>query len=205
MGTRAWTRRFVTGVVLFGGSLLLLSPGAAPVVLGQATPVAALPAVPRPEECQVAPRERYVVPREVPAPAASPVPVATPGADEPVDAATTEAIAATVREALACRNAGDLARAYALFSDELVLDILGSAETVPPEIVTALGQAPRRVPRESRLALVAIGPATTLADGRVLARVATRSADVDFIDDLVFREVNGRWVIDDAFAVVGER
>jgi hypothetical protein len=141
--------------------------------------------------------------------AASPVPaapevIATPSAGVPADAAVAEAVTATIREALACRNADDLPRAYALFTDDLVLDLLGSAETVPPEIAAALGEPGRRVPRASRLELVAVGEPTRLADGRVLARVETRSRDVVFVDDLVLRDVAGRWLIDDAFAVVGD-
>jgi len=181
---------------------------AVPGALAQATPVSTEPDVPQPDECRVEPRRRFVVPREVP-PAESVVApggqAGTPTATIAVDDAVAEAVAATVRETLACRNAGDLARAYALFTDELVLDLLGSAETVPPEIAAALGEPPRRVPRAARLELVAIGPATALPDGRVMARVETRSADAVFVDDLVFREVEGRWLVDDAFPVVGER
>ena len=226
-GTRATARRQATGALLVALTVAVVAPlagasvaGATRTVTGsatqatlahatpaQATPVAAEPDVPQADECRVEPRTGFTVPREVPPAAATPVPapVATPGATAAVDAATAAAVAATVREALACRNAGELPRAYALFTDELVLDLLGSAETVPPEIVAALGEPGRRAPRASRLELVAVGPPTLLADGRVLARVETRSADVVFVDDLVFREVAGRWLIDDAFAVVGIR
>jgi hypothetical protein len=220
-GTRAMAARLTVGallaVVATATPLLPLLPlptlgapaaGAAravPGIAAQTTPTAE-PDVPQPDECRVAPRTGFTVPREVPSAAASPAaaPVATPVAAEPVDAAVAEAVAATIREAVACRNAGDLPRAYALFTDDLVLDLLGSAETVPPEIVAALVEPGRRAPRASRLELVAVGPPTPLGDGRVLARVETRSAGVAYVDDLVFREVAGRWLIDDAFAVVGE-
>ena len=217
-GTRAMAARLTAGallaVVVTATPLLprptLGAPAAGavravPGIAAQATPMAE-PVVPQPDECRVAPRTGFTVPREVPSAEASPAaaPVATPVAAEPVDAAVAEAVAATIREAVACRNAGDLPRAYALFTDDLVLDLLGSAETVPPEIVAALVEPGRRAPRASRLELVAVGPPTPLGDGRVLARVETRSAGVAYVDDLVFREVAGRWLIDDAFAVVGE-
>lgn len=214
IGTKAATGRLAAGgllVALAAPLLMLGTPAAgaartAPGVATQATPVAAEPDVPQPGECRVEPRTGFTVPREVPPADATPVPVlaATPGAAVPADAATVEAVTATVREAVACRNAGDLPRAYALFTDDLVLDLLGTGETLPLEIVVALGEPGRRVPRASRLELVAVGPATLLADGRVLARVETRSADIDYVDDLVFREVDGRWLIDDAFPVVGD-
>ena len=208
---KATAARLAAGALLLAlAAPLTVSPAAGsravPGRAAQATPVAVEPDVPQPDECRVEPRTGFTVPRDVPSPGATPVPaaVAPPGPTAPADPAVAEAVTATIREALACRNADDLPRAYALFTDDLVLDLLGSSETVPPEIVAALGEPGRRVPRASRLELVAVGPPTTLPDGRVLARVETRSQDVAFVDDLVFREVGERWLIDDAFAVVGD-
>jgi len=161
--------------------------------------------VPPPQECRVEPR-RVLFPgatattAATPLPLASPTPLARP-AGEPADAATTEAVTATVREAVACRNDGDFARAYALMSDAMLVRLFGGPETLDPLIAAALEAGPRRLPRPDRLALVAVADVRLLPDGRAAARVETRNADEAFVDELVFVRAGDRWLIDEAIPV----
>ncbi len=159
------------------------------------------PAVPKPEECTVQPRSLPLLPPgtpgATPAPIASPAPIVIP-TGQPADAATTAAIASTVREAVACRNAGDFRRAYALFTDAMLARMFGSDVTVGPEIVAAIAEGPQRVPRGERLSIVSIGEATIDADGRASAVVETKSRDGEFRDLLFFTKGPEGWLIDEA-------
>lgn len=176
-------------------------------VAQDATPLADLD-VPAPAECRVAP----VPVARLRQGAATPIggtPVgdaATPFAppvDTAADAATTEAVTATVREAIACANAGNLLRGLALASDsyrdrfvagldlgrfdERSVDLLATPE--PP----LDGQA-----------LLGVRDVQFLADGRVGLVVTT----ADDPSEVVPREryvllvaSAGRWLIDDVIAL----
>lgn len=170
----------------------------------QATPAPA-PSAPKPESCAV-------TPRTLPLDLALATPMATapdpvlPGpqdlpAGEPADEATVAAVTATVVEALACRNAGDLLAAYALMTDDLVLKVIGPPNGVPPELVALLTEKPQKVRRTERLEIAGVDGASLLPDGRVSATVVTRNAETEFTDVLVFVERDGRWLIDAAYAV----
>lgn len=184
--------------------LLAAATGVPAAAAWQATPEAGGIA-PRPEECTVAPR---TLPLEIalatPVPA-SPGPVLPSHRDlppgSPAEAAAVEAVTATVAEALACRNAGDLLAAYALMTDDLVLKVIGPPGGVPPELVALLSEKPDKVRRAERLELAEVGEARTLPDGRVAATVVTRNAGTEFTDVLVFVERDGGWLIDEAYAV----
>lgn len=193
--------------------------GMGALVLGLAPPLLAPPAVarqdaarpnlPAPEECLVEPRPLPLALAGPATPAASPVapvPVASPSGTPlpPADAETVAALEATVREALACRNGGDFRRAYALMTDAMLVDLLGTGNaTVPPEIADLLLARPRRLPRPLRLELVAVTDVARLPDGRVRARVETRNLRYAWVDDLTFAldPATGRWLIDAAAAV----
>lgn len=197
----------LTSGVLAGGAIValavasVLSPIAPAVHAAQpATPVAGID-TPRPDECAAEPVR---LPIALPPVAATPTPLLSdPAALPPGEAADTAMVAgvtATVREAIACRNAGDLRRAYALMTPRLLAGLLGTPETAPPEIVALLLEPDRRVPKDERVALVAISEAALLPDGRVRARVETEAAGFRFADLLLFvRAGEGdRWLIDDA-------
>jgi len=174
----------------------------------QATPMAAARDVPAPEECQVAPREFPLFPAGIgQRAAATPAPLATPPAPPftlPVgDAADTETIAAvtaTVRESLACRNAGELLRAYTLFTQDMIVALYGGPATIDPELRRVMTEGARPVPRARRLAIVAIAGVVTLPDGRVGAVVVTETGSRVFRDYLVFENdpAGGRWLIDES-------
>lgn len=192
-----------------GAALLLASGGGS--TLAQVTPPPAELDVPAPEECRVAPRELPLFPEGVgqltpatprPLPAEPAPPFALPeGA--PADPETVTEITATVREALACRNANDFPRAYALFTQEMLVALFGGPATIDPEIVAAIEEAPGSLlpsplPPRQRIALTAVSGAVLLPDGRVAAIVDTRGARLAFRDALFFEEdpATGRWLID---------
>jgi hypothetical protein len=188
---------FMRAAGLTGCLLFAMAP------LGVSVRAQATPEVPKPEECRVAPHSLPLLGE--PAPSA---PVATPGpfptaapfvlpAGKEADAATVDAVTATVREAIACRNAGDFARAYALMTDHMLRQLFGGPTTIDPEITSALATAPRRVSKERRLALVAISEVRVLADGRVGAVVETGSGETAYRDYIFFAAAGDRWLIDE--------
>ncbi|MCC6315631.1 MAG: hypothetical protein IT337_16655 [Thermomicrobiales bacterium] len=188
---------FMAGGVL---ALVLLAP--TPLVGAQATPQPTLPVIPKPEECRVAPRPLPLFSTD----AATATPVMTPGplptpfaaSGALADAATTAAITATVRESLACRNAGELRRAYALLTDGMLAHLFGNEAGIPPEVQEALADPVRKLPRAARLELLSVSDPVVLPDGRVAARVETRSDGLIYADDLIFTKVGDHWLIDEA-------
>ncbi len=191
-------------LVLFGA----LAFSSASVAQAQATPTAIERDTPAPEECLVATREFPLFPAGVgQRVAATPAPVVTPPAEPftppagaAADAETIAAVTATVREAIACRNAGELLRAYALFTQDMIVALYGGPATIDPELRRVVAEGPRQVPPARRLAIVAIDDVVTLADGRAGAVVETETASRTFRDYLIFEwdADSGRWLIDES-------
>lgn len=129
------------------------------------TPVG-LPMTPDPSECRLEPRPPAVFEEAIREAIASPIPVApmpsptTPaialpeGGGRPADAETVAAVVATMREALACNNARDYPRAYALYTDEAahqsVASIAGTSSRPGPAAATPERHRRRRTPRWQR-------------------------------------------------------
>jgi hypothetical protein len=186
-------------------ALLALGICQAPV-LAQGTPTAADPNVPAPEECQIALPETIEFPADSMRPvAATPRPILTepatpfaPPSGEPADEETVSAITATVRESVACRNAGDYARMLVFFTPNMLAELYGSPATVDPEVLQGVQEGPRAVPEPRRLRLDAIEEVAMLPDGRVGAVVETSTPRREFRDYLFFvlDEESGRWLID---------
>jgi hypothetical protein len=172
----------------------------------QATPTAATLDVPSPQECLVAPRPLPLFPAEVGQRAAAtpgPLPTApaqpfVPPTGEAADAETIKGVTATVREALACRNGNDLLRAYALFTEDMIVSLFGGPATIDPEVQQAVVEQPSPLPRRQRLALVSLTDVVLLPDGRAGAIVETQAGNQTFRDYLVFKHdsTSGRWLID---------
>jgi hypothetical protein len=155
---------------------------------------------PAPEECLVEPRSvpLYSAPplgTVTPAPE-DPTPFAVPDG-EPVDEATVEAIEATVRESVACRNAGDFLRAYALFTDRFVANLLGPPDAVDPDLVARLSVPPTPLPERRQLSVGSVSEVRRLADGRVGAIVVTEDRRERYADYLYFVQEGDRWLIDE--------
>lgn len=164
--------------------------------------------VPGPEECMVEPRALPLFPEGVgQRAAATPLPLATapepPFAipqGEPADVDTTTGVSATLREAIACRNANDFRRAYALFTQDMLVSLFGGPATIDPEIRTAIEEGAAPLPRRQQLALLTLTNIILLPDGRVGAVVETGNSRRAFQDYLIFEQdpTSGRWLIDES-------
>jgi len=88
-----------------------------------------------------------------------------------------ELVTATGRELLACANAGDLARVFALYSDYYLFTLWGggteSSEVDSEEMEEGLARLANPMPlaEEKRFALVAVHDVRVLPDGRVIVIV----------------------------------
>jgi len=152
-----------------------------------------------------------VEPRAFPLPTETPIGVITPGpvettpfalpTGEPVDDSTATAISATIAESIACRNAGDFRRAYALFTDRFIAHLLGAPDTLDPDLLARLAGPPTPVAGGDRLAVGDVARIERLADGRVGAIVVTQNREEVFADYLYLVEANGRWQIDEVVAL----
>jgi hypothetical protein len=168
------------------------------------------PLAPAPEECTVEPisveRLTLLIATPVPAvqpqasPVGSPTPFAMPEGQE-ADEATIAAITAAVREYIACVNAGDYARALALYSDRALRDLLGEAfanGATAQQILDSLGTA-QPLPDDQRTLIYGIDDVRVLPDGRVAALVigddlAKPNPPGPALIYLV--QVDGRWLVD---------
>jgi hypothetical protein len=188
---------------LFAGSLGSVTPVAA-----QATPEATPQGAER-RLCRIEPAaaERFLAALDAAAP-----PPATPGPlerftletlpeGEPADPATVESVTVSVETALECRNLGDFARVYALFTDRLIGQLYGGRETVPPEIRQILQQPQRQVRPPFWVNLVELSEVSLLPDGRAGAVVITANATHTFTDYLFFVDADGQWLIDQAVPI----
>ena len=201
----------VAGVVLF---FLARLPDAAVASIDGPAGLASLdrtaqPArdVPGPEECTVAPRPR----EEFEALAQTSTPEAPPNVAEtggdPVDAATRAAVTATVREFVACTNAGDVFRQFAFYSDDRLR--ADYPDGLPREL-DAIAVSPVPLSEAQAIALVSVDDVRRLADGRVGARVmvdtpassshgaqaATEGSQQEVVRLIFIREA-GRWRVDE--------
>lgn len=149
-----------------------------------------------PERCTVEPRTMPELERLLAA--ATPGPAAgRPAAGEPIDPAseTAQAVQATIAELIACLNAGDRMRAYALYTDAYLATIL------QPEDLPAVA-TPQPADDDERTRIVAI-ELHALPGDRVLATVTLDPAliPVQKIFEFVLVEIDGHWRID---AVINE-
>ena len=157
-------------------------------------------------ECTVEPRsedELRALFREAAAtpvldsPEASPTPAAPPPGD-PADEQTVAEISATWRQVIACINAGDQARMFALFSDDMVrrqlfIDIaFGVTEDA---LFAFLAATPVPLPDPS-VPVVAFADARVLDDGRV---AVIGPGELGRGDVRIFVREGDRWLIDDWF------
>ncbi len=167
----------------------------------QATPAAEL-GPPTPAECQITPRSEAEIDALAATPRATP---ATPVAAEPtalpqgeaVDAATVAEIMRTLREVIACSQAGDVGRLLALYTSEYI-----SREILAPEPLPIVpGHRPAGTPQPpSPPAVIDLTPvileARLLPDGRVAALV-TIAEPGSPVDVVWFKRVGDRWLIDE--------
>lgn len=164
--------------------------------------------IPAPSECTVEPRAAdevsAVLALDSEGIQAPPLITITPPLGEIVDNETRLAIQTAAREALACFNAGDIARATALMTENgikraywgLTIDQASRDETK-----TRLSSAPIPRPEDKTVKLLAVTDASTLPDGRIAAFVVINepllppSGPETLL--FVFANQDGQWLIDD--------
>ena len=165
-----------------------------------------------PTECTVPPRSRaslVALIESAPGVAralVSGTPVATPApptGGSSVDAETTERVTAAAREFLACYNAGDLARLFALYSDDYLFAIwggLGEPDASEANVAEQLRQleTTQPLPEEQQISLESVADVRMLSDGRVVATV-TNSRKRSLA---VFVKVGDRYLVDWAYALL---
>lgn len=141
------------------------------------------------EACLIAPRTL----RQIRSLAAQPLGRATPmsAVEGPVDQAVVDELWATVREVVACSNAGDILRRLALYSDQRIHSAYPKG---PTRDLKWLAKHADAVPRSERVALIRLDKIALLADGRATA-VATVKNPSETVR-LVFAKQGDRWLID---------
>ncbi len=153
-------------------SMLLFAQSA--VTAQDATPAAG--EVIDPAECQVEPRATEEIQQLVGT--ASEGTEATPGAadagsmqGEEADEATVQAVTQTYRELVACLNAGEFLRVYALYTDDYLRRTLTDRGIDPEQL-----QATPAPDQQETTALVGVSDVRQLTGGQVTARVETTSS-----------------------------
>jgi hypothetical protein len=220
MTNRIGTRALRGGVLLCALMLVFSSSGAALAQEQgtpgpQATPTTAWD-IPAPEECVVEPRPVPIFAEGVgqrepatplPLPATPAPPFVIPDGD-PVSPQLEAAVVATVRESIACRNANRILRAFALFTDPMLVSLFGGPATIDPEIRALIKQGDelKPLPRRQRVALLQVSQVAHRPDGRIGAIVTTGTAAYLFQDYLVFAydAASGRWLIDEVVPLASE-
>jgi hypothetical protein len=177
-----------------GIALTLLAVASTPM-LGVAGAAPATPAATDAAGCTIEPRRFDDIADLASTPTASVTPI--PAGGTPADAATVSAVTETIRMAVACANANDPLRAFALFTDRYLAERFGPAH--PDDLgslFAALSREPVPADQADLLSLVEVRDVTLLADDLVAATVVTENRATRYVDRLVFRLAGDRWLID---------
>lgn len=112
---------------------------------------------------------------------------------EPADEATVEAVTATYRELVACLNAGNYLRIYALYTDAYLQRTVADGG-VDVEAI----QATPATDATGSTALVSVSNVRRLDDGRIAARIETsdEATTGTVVVDAVLVEAEDRYLID---------
>lgn len=193
LNTRTRPAVLVTALAMVG---ILTAQTAGVASADTATPEAAGTA------CTVAPRSFDTIAALSSTPTASTTPV--PSSGSPADATVVAAVTDTVRMAIACANANDPLRAYALFTDRYLAERFGPAH--PDDLgslFAALSRQPAPAAAADLLSLVAVRDVTSLAPDLVAATVVTENRAARYVDRLIFQKAGDRWLIDQWSPVEG--
>jgi hypothetical protein len=113
-----------------------------------------------------------------------------------------DGVTETVREAIACTNAGETRRVLSLFSDNRVRAFFAGRGAPTSEEIGAVLELPATpVAEAAQLELVSVTDPRGLPNGGVGALVETRSGETTFVDFVYFVEQDGRWLIEDSVAI----
>jgi len=185
-------------VLAFLSMMLLMHPA---VIAQDATPAAG--EVIDPAECQVEPRAMEEIQQLVGT--AGEEADATPDAaqagsmeGEDADEATVQAVTHTYRELVACLNAGEFLRVYALYTDDYLRRTLNDSGIDLEQI-----QATPAPDRQEATALVSVSDVRQLAGGLIAARVETTSSPegTSSVIQGVLEPVEDRYLIADETVV----
>lgn len=161
-----------------------------------------------PTECQVEPRsDEWVAallatPAALDAtpdatPAASPIPYAALPEGDPAGPEALFGINGTMRELVACQNAGDARRALALFTEDVDRETLATFGLLDPALLGI--EAPTPLPAGEQEIFFSIRDPLLLDDGRYGA-IVSRDTQPEIGYFVIFvRQDDGRWLIDEAF------
>ena len=199
-------RRRIVPLLLAALIALVASPRvgaqeATPVATPAATPPAG-PDAPAAAECRIAPRSLASF-QGLATPAATPAAPPVLGAaglptGTPADPETAAAIAAAARELIACVNAGDFLRAFALFNDAYLRSTTGP-EVMSQQLYDLFATPAPRTP-ERQIILVAVRDPRLLPDGRAGALVTvidpTTTTQGEMTSFLIFVRSGDRWLLD---------
>jgi len=175
----------------------------------EATGVTGTPAVASaPTECDVSPRPMSFLETLVtaPEPDVTPEPVESVPDGRDVDQATRAEVAEVVATLIACTNAGDLLRAFALFEDGYLRRLYDQDGVMTVEIANELVVSfatPEPVTAERRTVLVGLPVVRQLGDGRMAVVTETTGGAQDDDDDtelgllILARAADGRWLVVD--------
>lgn len=128
--------------------------------------------------------------------------VATPDAivaqGAPADAATADAVKATLLQVFACANAGDPLRFASLYSDQFLRDFFGGVPRA--DLEAFLGMPPQPLPAEQRRIIRGVGEVDLLPDDRARVVIILDEPDdprTEEPDTVILRQVDGRWLVDE--------
>ena len=175
---------------------LASSPAASPVVTSD------------PSSCTVEPRPLSFLATiaDSPRPDQTPAPVEAVPDGVPVDESTRAEVTATVTMLIACVNAGDLLRAFALYEDAYLARLIDPEEALSAEIageIVVSFATPVVVPIEDRTSLIGLPLIRLMDDGRVAVVTETTGGVEDDDEDselgllILARGADGRWLIVD--------
>ena len=147
-----------------------------PLVPAEAASPEATRDVPAPTECQVEPRTidgiQNLFDASVGTPVASPAATAdTPGTGEPAPDDVTAGVAATSREFIACINAADYLRLFALMSDAYLPRYLREHDLESPDVLALLAGQPQALDPADQTEIVSVHDVLIYPDGHVSAVV----------------------------------
>lgn len=208
--TTRLTFRTMRSVAARGASALTLVATLAVASAGNAVAQEASP-TPGPDvpasECTVAGRPLSFLRDLVsqPAPETTPVPVEAVPDGVPVEEQTRAEVTATIRQVVACVNAGDPLRAFALYDDAYLRRIIDPDGILDPEIADEIVLSfatPTAVPPDQQMRLLGIPLMRQMTDGRVAVVIETDGGVNDQVegsqlDLIVLQRQGGVWKIVD--------
>jgi hypothetical protein len=116
----------------------------------------------------------------------------------PADAATADAVKATLLQVFACANAGDPLRFASLYTDRFLRDFFGGVPQA--DLEAFLGMPPQPLPAELQRIIRGVGDVELLPDGRARVVIILDEPDdprTEEPDTVILRQVDGRWLVDE--------